>query len=371
MKVKKLLKKDAKSVLPSEKVRENVMHAASRGGYEVSASGNTAVASIKRKKPVAFLALALIILMVVAMLLMIPRSGGGGFVGNSFVCIDVNPSVEIVLNAYDEVTHVKALNADGAVLLYGENFEGKTKEQTVARIVELLWRGGYLQNNDLRLYIDASVDKEENLYAGLYEAINNEMTLRNVTKQINTVTEDNKIQAKKHGVSGAKYSIALQLSEESGEKIEKLLKMDYEDLYKMACKYDEIEIDDIIAGMEEIAKSTDFNALKQSLDAIEKLEDLLDEIEDRQDDGLPVDKAIQEYNAECVSAGYDNLKIDESLSGELLINRLEELDDLLDELDEQLEDELENIKKQFLNGNVGDGDIDDDDGDETICSASR
>lgn len=348
MNVKKLLKDNSKEILPSQSVKDRVMADASRINYGVSSNGNTAVLTRSHGKLIALCcaALALLLTLTIVLIATKPKGGAGGL-GGSIICIDVNPSVEIVLNQNDEVTSVKGGNADGALLIYGEEFEGKTKEQAVKRVVELLWRGGYLDSNEIRLYIDAADKKVNQLYSNIYTAMTDELTLHGVVQTINGVTEEAIKQAKKYGVSAAKYSLALQLCDGDLSQLEKLLKLSYEELYKRTCNYDEDKITSII---DEIAANVEFIRIKALLKTVETLEDYLDVLEDFIGKGDYIfNKTLEKYNDLCEEAGYSEYIISDVLTGDDLKERLETVEDLLDDWEDELEDELEKIKKNYLN----------------------
>lgn len=348
MNVKKLLKDNSKEILPSQSVKDRVMADASRIDYGISSNGNTAVLTRSHGKLIALCCAALALLLTLTIVLIATKPKGGAVdLGGSIICIDVNPSVEIVLNQNDEIISVKGGNADGALLIYGEEFVGKTKEQAVKRIVELLWRGGYLDSNEIRLYIDAADKKVNQLYANIYLAMSDELTLRGVAQTINGVTEEAVKQAKKYGVSAAKYSLALQLSGGDKTQLEKLLKLSYEELYKKACDYDEDKISSII---DEIAANVEFVRIKAVLKTVETLEDYLDVIKEFIGKGdYILNKTLKKYNDLCLSSGYPEYVINEFLVGDELEEKVDQMEDLLDDWEDELEDELEKIKKNYLN----------------------
>ena len=348
MNIKKLLKDNSKEILPSQSVKDRVMADASRINYGVSSNGNTAVLTRSHGKLIALCCAALALLLTLTIVLIATKPKGGAVdLGGSIICIDVNPSIEIVLDKNDEVESVKGGNADGALLIYGEEFDGKTKEQAVKRIVELLWRGGYLDTNEIRLYIDAADKKVNQLYANIYLAMSDELTLHGVVQTINGVTEEAIKQAKKYGVSAAKYSLALQLSDGDKTQLEKLLKLSYEELYKRTCDYDEDKISSII---NDIAANVEFIRIKAVLKTVETLEDYLDVIKDFIGKGdYILNKTLKKYNELCLSNGYLDYMINEFLPDDDLEERVDALEDLLDELEDELEDQLESIKKNYLN----------------------
>jgi len=66
---------------------------------------------------------------------------------NSYVVIDINPSVEFVINRNDIVTQVNALNEEGEIILQGETFVDMTIEDATAKVIEIALALGYLDPN--------------------------------------------------------------------------------------------------------------------------------------------------------------------------------------------------------------------------------
>ena len=58
--------------------------------------------------------------------------------------VDINPSVEIMIDEENKVTSITALNDDGSILIVGEAFVGKTPEEAVELMVSLASETGYL-----------------------------------------------------------------------------------------------------------------------------------------------------------------------------------------------------------------------------------
>ena len=68
--------------------------------------------------------------------------------------VDINPSVELMIDDQNKVVSVTALNDDGGILIVGEAIVGKTPEEAVEMIVTLAADTGYL--------VRGSVEAEEN-----------------------------------------------------------------------------------------------------------------------------------------------------------------------------------------------------------------
>lgn len=60
------------------------------------------------------------------------------------ITVDINPSVEFMVDDENKVVSVTALNDDGSILIAGEAFVGKTPEEAVELTVQLATETGYL-----------------------------------------------------------------------------------------------------------------------------------------------------------------------------------------------------------------------------------
>lgn len=60
------------------------------------------------------------------------------------ITVDINPSVEFMVDDENKIVSVTALNDDGSILIVGESFIGKTPEEAVALMVTVAADTGYL-----------------------------------------------------------------------------------------------------------------------------------------------------------------------------------------------------------------------------------
>ena len=58
--------------------------------------------------------------------------------------VDINPSVEFMIDDQNKIVSVTALNDDGSILIVGEAFVGKTPEEAIEMMVRLASDTGYL-----------------------------------------------------------------------------------------------------------------------------------------------------------------------------------------------------------------------------------
>lgn len=65
--------------------------------------------------------------------------------------VDINPSVEFMVDDENKVVSVTALNDDGSILIVGEAFVGKTPEEAVELVVSLAAETGYLVKGNVEV----------------------------------------------------------------------------------------------------------------------------------------------------------------------------------------------------------------------------
>lgn len=75
--------------------------------------------------------------------------GGGDGEAAARMQVDINPSVEFILDADNKVLSVTALNDDGALIVAGEAFVGKTAEDAVELMASISTDAGYLVKGEL------------------------------------------------------------------------------------------------------------------------------------------------------------------------------------------------------------------------------
>ena len=100
--------------------------------------------------------------------------GGGNGEAAARMQVDINPSVEFILDADNKVLSVTALNDDGALIIAGEAFVGKTAEDAVELMVSISTEAGYLVKGDLSAGQDGitvSITGDEEAAQKLYEDV--------------------------------------------------------------------------------------------------------------------------------------------------------------------------------------------------------
>ena len=64
--------------------------------------------------------------------------------------VDINPSVELMVDDQNKVVSATALNDDGSILIAGEAFVGKTPEEAAQMVVSLATETGYLVKGEIK-----------------------------------------------------------------------------------------------------------------------------------------------------------------------------------------------------------------------------
>lgn len=92
--------------------------------------------------------------------------------------VDINPSVEFILDTDNKVLSVTALNDDGSLIIAGEAFVGKTAEEAVEMMVSISTDAGYLVKGELTAERDAitiSITGDDAAAQELYEDVKAEI----------------------------------------------------------------------------------------------------------------------------------------------------------------------------------------------------
>lgn len=100
--------------------------------------------------------------------------GGGDGEAAARMQVDINPSVEFILDADDKVLSVTALNDDGALIIAGEAFVGKTAEDAVELMASISTDAGYLVKGELSAGQDGitvSITGDEEAAQKLYDDV--------------------------------------------------------------------------------------------------------------------------------------------------------------------------------------------------------
>ena len=145
----------------------------------------------------------------------------------SYVSLDVNPSIEYIVNRFDRVLRVNAVNDDGEELLKEINLKelkNRSIQDALTETVEQIQEAGYFSGQEEGGIVIATsaqnTDKAEELALELQSAVEEEIVenSKNVTVETFSVTKDRVDQAKELGVTPGKLNLVEKLQESaSGE----------------------------------------------------------------------------------------------------------------------------------------------------------
>ena len=135
-----------------------------------------------------------------------------------YVSVDINPSVEFIVDEDDNIVSYNFLNDDAAVLCVDEDFIGMNIEDAIARFLELATAAGYIDidGNDNAVLITVLGDENDDLVGEIQERVKNRImrffAMRYINGQVLTedfTQADLVAQADELGVTPGKLKLAL------------------------------------------------------------------------------------------------------------------------------------------------------------------
>lgn len=165
----------------------------------------------------------------------------------SRVTVDINPSIELIVDEENKVVSVTALNDDGNIIIVGETFIGKTSEEAVALIVSIATETGYLLKGEVEAIeneINISVSGDEKAQEELYNSIKKEVEKVISTEHIQAVV--NKKEAlKKEALEEIAMELDPTLTEEQVKEMteQELLKVIQDVRLETAIFYSEMLVE--------------------------------------------------------------------------------------------------------------------------------
>ena len=108
--------------------------------------------------------------------------------------VDINPSVEFMIDDQNKIVSVTALNDDGSILIVGEAFVGKTPEEAVEMMVTLASDTGYLvqgnaedSENTVKISISGNSKYAEQLKKDITEKANDTLKALDINGKVEKV----------------------------------------------------------------------------------------------------------------------------------------------------------------------------------------
>ena len=142
--------------------------------------------------------------------------------------VDINPSVEFMIDDENKVVSVTALNDDGSILIVGEAFFGKTPEEAVELMVKLASDTGYL--------VEGNVEADENTVKISVSGDSGyaEKLMKDVTDKVDSTLKALDINGKVEKLEALKIDALRQMAlSTSLYTEEEIAAMDEEQLYKV------------------------------------------------------------------------------------------------------------------------------------------
>lgn len=144
------------------------------------------------------------------------------------ITVDVNPSVELMVDDQNKVVAVTALNDDGSVLIAGEELVGKTPEEATEIIVSLCVDTGYLVKGEI------SVDENSVKISVSGNSEYAEYLKNKIEENTNEFLEKHDINGKVEKIEAAKIEKLRELALETSLFTEEEINaMTEEELYKV------------------------------------------------------------------------------------------------------------------------------------------
>lgn len=125
---------------------------------------------------------------------------------NTRMTVDINPSVELMVDKDNKVVSVTALNDDAAIILQGTAFVGKTSDEAVKGVVEVATETGYIVKGEVEVgenNVKISVSGDTKWAKDLY---------KDAEKKVNEYLESSGIKAKVERVDALKTEALKQLA---------------------------------------------------------------------------------------------------------------------------------------------------------------
>lgn len=137
---------------------------------------------------------------------------------DTYVTIDINPSIELIINKNEEVIHANALNEDGEVLLSAIDLIGLSVDDAMDLIIETAIELGYIDIDSEETLVSVSTPSENDqgqmIKNRVKEAINNAFLNRGLMGRARqkAFSEAFVLEAESYGVTPAFLSLAYSVT---------------------------------------------------------------------------------------------------------------------------------------------------------------
>lgn len=277
------------------------------------------------------------------------------------VTIDVNPSIELVINRFDRVIEINFNNDDANEIYNDIKFKNKKIDVALEKCYESLLENGYLDNEDSNMIIVSGYSHKDSFsdekLGELYNVLEDENIKHNIkcSIELNKVTEEMKKFALDNNITVGKAKVIDMIldedvfDEETFDNLVDLsmqeLKKIYKSVHKEIKSSDEIE-KQIIDSIYEILNSIDidnaeFKELKDSFKIYKDSGVMPENLKAEYDELLKIfDVLNDEFNKE-----YFNREFSEKEIQNILMKNIEDYD-LFREFEKKFEDYNPNSQKE-------------------------
>lgn len=200
------------------------------------------------------------------------------------VSLDINPSVEISVNIFNNIISIEATNEDGEKLLEGLNLENMTVEQAVNAIMQKAAELGYIAD-DGSTVVSVITEKEDE---ELQNAASNGVSLAMSNKKliapmyVDSSSPEMRAEAKALGVSPGKYKLIKML-----QAIDPTITVD---------QYKDAKVSAIIRKANELLIANGFEGkpVEDMQDAVDNLEQASGQLEQEQNQETENDEDVND-----------------------------------------------------------------------------
>lgn len=235
---------------------------------------------------------------------------------NTYLAIDINPSIELEVDEDKKVVSTRALNKEAMLLLYDCNFDNLNLEDVITEIVTLAIEIGYIDESlDSNALMITTINNDELIESEISElaltTISSYLEKNNLRKKVNVLTSNNsevKNLAKELGVSVGKYQlISKACNTLESLTIDEAKTMSVRELNEIINHVKQEEIDDFRQSLASIFKDIEIEFLQSrdyQITKLNQIDDLRKEInkikneDDFNNFKVKINDLISAYNLE-------------------------------------------------------------------------
>jgi hypothetical protein len=285
----------------------------------------------------------------------------------TYVSIDINPSIELVVNNQNKVESCRAMNKDAELMLFDLDLTDYTLEDATSKIMDLAIELGYIDksasNNAVMITaVNENETSEKTITNTILAKLSDFFAKRSLDGKVNVITTNDdsyKEQASKVGLTIGKYILITKAMEaDKSLTFEEAKKMSVKDLVEKMTKYNQSEIDnfrnDLIKKFQEQSVQYKVTIIKKQTDLIQLnqfIEDLmLLKVDKNQQVKYKVvknriDRIIEPYSYKLQT------ELSDKYSSQVVDDLIKELRNLSDKAVKELIDlqlEYEQIRQNFI-----------------------